>query len=49
MLLLLDLGTEDGPSVHTKIALNLDHCSILQANLKARCACFDEFSRSSWL
>ena len=34
MLLLLDLGTEDGPSVCTKIVLNLDYCSVLQTNLK---------------
>ena len=43
-----DLGTEDGPSVHTKIVLNLDYCSFL-TNLHLGVPGFDEFSQSSWL
>ena len=34
MLLLLDLGTEDGPSVHTKLHSTLTTVAFLQANLK---------------
>ena len=34
MLLLLDLGTEDGPSVRTKLHSTLTTVAFLQANLK---------------
>ena len=34
MLLLLDLGTEDGPSVRTKLCSTLTTVAFLQANLK---------------
>ena len=34
MLLLLDLGTEDGPSVRTKLRSTLTTVAFLQANLK---------------
>ena len=34
MLLLLDLGTEDGPSVRTKLHSTLTTVVFLQANLK---------------
>ena len=34
MLLLLDLGTEDGPSVCTKLRSTLTTVAFLQANLK---------------
>ena len=34
MLLLLDLGTEDGPSVCTKLHSTLTTVAFLQANLK---------------
>ena len=34
MLLLLDLGTEDGPSVHTKLHSTLTTVVFLQASLK---------------
>ena len=43
------LGTEDGPSVRTKFALNLDYCSFLQSNLNLGVHGFDESSRSLWL
>ena len=39
-VIVFDLGTEDGSSVHTKIALNLDYCSFLMNYLKSRCAWF---------
>ena len=34
VLLLLDLGTEDGPSVHTKLCSTLTTVAFLQTNLK---------------
>ena len=33
VLLLLDLGTEDGPSVHTKLHSTLTTVALLQTNL----------------
>ena len=49
MLLLLGLGTEDGPSVRTILCSTLTTVAFLQANLKLGVCGFDEFSWSSWL
>ena len=42
MLLLLDLGTEDGPSVRTKLRSTLTTVAFLQANLKLGVHSYDE-------
>ena len=42
VLLLLDLGTEDGPSVHTKLRSTLTTVAFLQTNLKLGVRSCDE-------
>ena len=50
MLLLLDLGTEDGPSVRTKLCSTLTTVAFLQANLKLGvCVLMDVHGLRGWM